>query len=780
MLQGPICNNDVPKIAELQHRLVQHTTALRDDAIAMTILFQIVFEQTVPLEMRTEAEALLKQDPHYQSYIAHKSLVTAQRGNDREDTRVRRQVKVMTILDDGEFTQVAVKYGWFDKGSRFWQYFLKLVKIHTDWSELLKLLRKQFFNTHCTTNDWVALAKKPVHEYITASDIQNLAQDGVSLELSDPFEQDFLRHHYSLEFDEFGFVDPVKCGQAILQVIGKDISEWRKQHVSQELPQFPDRVRILAASLNGSDTVTAGSTRDQLESTATSQSAIVEVQKTASSTTKATTNTTARTCKRKRGVEKRIPRMPKRTKHGDHAASNYEELQTGEQEDEDVETGDEERDPSSSANINDPRAERLPGHLEYMSRLEKENYNKSCREVAAAFKNTLQFIDTWIEKASNLRNGLSELDQHLTSFKNLKPLVSEGGYRLAAEWALQGSLTQEVFEQASEARASADIWSLTTTQACELMELGRHIQKPLIVRSNEHHFSLTNFLSQLEHKFTLEGTLSVQGGTADNSRDTVSDMKILEVLQRLEVQPRLEDPLSFTPLNCLDIAAFWPWTSVPAAMQHRRFSVVSAMQSRIVRKRTNTTSKPGKQSITKPNSVQSSVRTVDMESCTAFMLLASALAFSSWHEDLLNNTWLQCLCGRKAWFMRIGEGDTLPTVVILEPGDWLLMPAGLRVRHAVLTVEGPSVMVGGQHLDGHFLLPQLEQIRSLIEHPERTNESVPALQLLIIIDNIIEHLNERPNDTRIFKIASGTDNTPSLVEGLQEWRDKAKKAFGCE
>jgi len=57
-----------------------------------------------------------------------------------------------------------------------------------------------------------------------------------------------------------------------------------------------------------------------------------------------------------------------------------------------------------------------------------------------------------------------------------------------------------------------------------------------------------------------------------------------------------------------------------------------------------------------------------MEFCTAFMLLASVLAFCTWHEDLLNNTWVQCLTGKKAWFTDVKNDEGQPEVVILEPG----------------------------------------------------------------------------------------------------------------
>jgi len=39
------------------------------------------------------------------------------------------------------------------------------------------------------------------------------------------------------------------------------------------------------------------------------------------------------------------------------------------------------------------------------------------------------------------------------------------------------------------------------------------------------------------------------------------------------------------------------------------------------------------------------------------------------------------------------------------------MLAGLRVMHPVSTIEGPYVMVKGQNLNGHCLIPQKDRVR---------------------------------------------------------------------
>lgn len=818
-LKDAVLGRDACKIAELQRGLVHSTAVVRSqvgvEAQLKTASYQNVFDHMVPDGMLQVLQNQLAPDSQTELFRDHAELVNKQRSSQK--TRVYRQRKILAMFkesdetsgsEDNDFFEFAMAYGFFENGERFWAALWKLTQLHKRWSVVLPLLRTHFFYTHCDENDWEAVARGPVNRYFTPTDVEKVCKRTIDPGEADPSQSDDLRQHFSLEFDRFGIVDPVLCWEAVRDTITYDFECWRESYPGVTAPHFSDRIKITAQaypksqlgahtihSLGNTSTVEGRGVRDRADNAPLRRSARTAVATTDSATQSATSMTalsaplirraSATTQKRSRG-SKKSGSIRKKAKHTHSAMDDREEGQASDNEDEEHGDDDDDDDEDDDNEIQEeerrldtsPRASNTQSGLEHMSEGEREIYRVSCQAAAALFKKTAQFIGSWIEQVQNSQEryqAFEQLEGELASFEQVNALVSEDGHRLATEWTVSGNLTREAFDQALDPRTSADVWCLTNTQAYELTELGVRIEKPVVVRSNEHFCSLSDFLCLLEHKYTLNGELAVQDRTG---ADSVKNMKIGEVLQRLQLKPDPTDPLGFKPLNCLDIAAFRPYTGVPAAMQHRRFTVVEAMQ-RFQSQKGKSNVYPGKQTIARAQPGKNSIRAVDMESCAAFMLLASELAFSTWHEDLLNNTWVQCLTGKKAWFMHVNDDEGLPAVVILEPGDWLLTPAGLRVKHAVLTLEGPSLMVGGQHLDGHCLIPQLHEISELIDNPDRTNEPVPALQLPIMLDTIIDYISKHPEDHRLFSLDGSPENLPRLLDSLKKWRAKAKAKYGC-
>ncbi|KAG9511818.1 hypothetical protein KCV07_g9906, partial [Aureobasidium melanogenum] len=805
-LKDAVHERDVCKIAELQRGLVHSTAVVRSQAEAeaqlKTASYQNVFDHMVPDGMLLILQNQLAPDSQTELFRDHAELVTKQRSSQK--TRVYRQRKILAMFkesgetsgsEDNDFFEFAMAYGFFENGERFWAALYKLTQLHKRWSVVLPLLRAHFFHTHCDENDWEAVARGPVNRYFTPTDIEKVCKRTVDPGQADPSQSDILRQYFSLEFDRFGVVDPVRCWKAVHDTITSDLRWWREARPGVAAPHFSERLRITASeqiestkdtaqrgvgirleahadgSMNDNSVAQNHSALARTENVPARRSARTTVpsvnhatQTAASMSTLSAPNVhraTATPQKRSRG-SKKTGSIRKKAKQTRTAADDREEVQASDDDDDDVDD-DKLQEEERRLDVNS-RASNIQSGLEYMSEPEREDYRASCHVAAALFEKAAQFIEPWIEQVRNSQErhqAFEQLEGELASFEQVNALVSEDGHKLATEWTVSGHLTREAFDQALVARTSADVWCLTNAQAYELMELGVRIENPVVVRSNEHFCSLSDFLCMLEHRYTLNGELAVQDRTG---ADSVKNMKIGEVLQRLQLKPDPTDPLCFKPLNCLDITAFRPYTSVPAAMQHRRFTIVEAMQ-RFQSQNAKSIVYPGKQNITRAQPGKNSTRPADMESCAAFMLLASELAFSTWHEDLLNNTWLQCLTGKKAWFMRVNDDEGLPAVVILEPGDWLLMPAGLRVKHAVLTLEGPSLMTGGQHLDGHCLIPQLNEINELIDNPDRTNESVPALQLPIMLDTIIDYISKHPEDHRLFSLGGFPGNLPRLREG---------------
>ncbi|KAH0364273.1 hypothetical protein KCU65_g6921, partial [Aureobasidium melanogenum] len=683
--QDAIREESVVSIAELQRGLVSRTTtarkAVEQEAVARTALCQTVFDYLVPENLRQDLDHALERDRQRSDFIEHNKVVEFARKNSK--TRAYRQGVVLTTFKrseeipgpgEGDFLEFAMAYGFFEKKDRFWDVLWKLTQQHEKWSIVLPLLRKHFFYTHCDKNDWQALAGCSVNEYFTPADIKHCANYASQ---EDPYQNNDLRQHFSLEFDHFGFVDPTRCWKTVSDTITSDLLMWRETQPRGHLvPAFSERLRITASGQVNA-TIQNHSAQAPTEDVPSRRSARNTAQTTSSVAQVATSSRTlsapdilsvAVTPQKRIRGRQTTGSMRKKAKHSHAATNDLGEEQTSETEDEELEEDDhdglsEEGDRRGTRS----RASDVQIGLEYMSEPEREVYRASCDEAAALFEKAAVFIDAWIDQAHNALDVDEEnghLQRELASFEEVKALVSKDGSRLATECKAPSLLTREAFIEAQNSSTSADVWSLTNKQAYELMDLGVRLQKPVVVRPKEHSCSLKDFLCLLEQKYTLDGEITVQDRTGTSPTRNV---RLGEILQRLNSKPDPREPLNFEPLNCLDIATFHPYTGVPAAMQHRRFTIVEAMRSHLAHK-ANIEARAGKQSTIAAKPARSSIRAVDMESCAAFMLLASAMAYSTWHEDLLNNTWAQCLTGKKAWFMRL-KNKGPPAVVVLEPGD---------------------------------------------------------------------------------------------------------------
>ncbi|KAK6421566.1 hypothetical protein LTR95_016798, partial [Oleoguttula sp. CCFEE 5521] len=143
---------------------------------------------------------------------------------------------------------------------------------------------------------------------------------------------------------------------------------------------------------------------------------------------------------------------------------------------------------------------------------------------------------------------------------------------------------------------------------------------------------------------------------------------------------------------------------------------------------------------------------VDVASCRDFNVLGGSGAFSGAHVDALVGTWLRTLFGRKLWFVvscdtmtsadweKFAEiGDSWDPAgrgraILLEANDVLWMPPGVKVIHAVLTLD-PSLMQGGMLRDDLNLDAILEGLHWIGLHQHATNEAM-AWQLGEVLDEL--------------------------------------------
>jgi hypothetical protein len=131
----------------------------------------------------------------------------------------------------------------------------------------------------------------------------------------------------------------------------------------------------------------------------------------------------------------------------------------------------------------------------------------------------------------------------------------------------------------------------------------------------------------------------------------------------------------------------------------------------------------------------------DLNACIRFCLFSDRLAPSLSHLDILNGTWVTCLSGYKMWFVYDGPWDEqaqgefreqgelwMPVgrmkLVLLGPGDTLIMRPGYPIVHAVVTLDD-SVMVGGMLWPQHGLFKLAGSLDYITSNPGTTNEYIP-------------------------------------------------------
>lgn len=281
-------------------------------------------------------------------------------------------------------------------------------------------------------------------------------------------------------------------------------------------------------------------------------------------------------------------------------------------------------------------------------------------------------------------------------------------------------------------RDRADVLCLNDSEAMELINTQHMIEKPVIIRGNQCEYPdrASWFFTSLVNEHGLESTLDVQG----TGLETIAQPTTLQELQGLIFQPSSEaGSRDFRPINCLKVPLIESQEGDPPFMCHPRFMIGDEICRRMRKV------------------VRSSYKASLLEDSRRFNLLSTVLTVSEFHKDAFNCTWVKCLAGVKAWFFLKTDAQNYEEpdprdmrVILLFPGDVIFMPAGLPVPHAVVTVDGPCVMAGGQRLDAKCLLPQLKEILNMMQHSGTTNEDLPLPEFKSILKDIIRQIRERP------------------------------------
>jgi len=190
----------------------------------------------------------------------------------------------------------------------------------------------------------------------------------------------------------------------------------------------------------------------------------------------------------------------------------------------------------------------------------------------------------------------------------------------------------------------------------------------------------------------------------------------------------------------------------------------------------------------KRTSSANTLRDTSINGCLKFMIAGQRGVFSGPHLDILNGTWIRCLSGVKVWsllsdlskeeevqFERLGDEWAFPAgrarLIILQPGDTLFMPPGLKVIHAPFTLED-CVMAGGMVWDYRNILKTVKNILYIACHPQTTNETMPTQlpEFLSMLQNLVA---EQPLEFQ------SSENGPDFERELSEVILQLKAACSC-
>jgi hypothetical protein len=171
----------------------------------------------------------------------------------------------------------------------------------------------------------------------------------------------------------------------------------------------------------------------------------------------------------------------------------------------------------------------------------------------------------------------------------------------------------------------------------------------------------------------------------------------------------------------------------------------------------------------------------DMGASESFDIFGLSGAFSGGHVDFLGGTWLRNLFGVKVWmivperlmteedwsaFGKDGaswDPQGKSRAIILQQGDVFFMPPGLRVIHAVHTLD-TCLMNGGMLWDDRVVAPLLRVLRWIALHQESTNEAIPFQ-----LGDILFELERRSKQSPHFM-----DQRSEIFEAIKQLRE-----LGC-
>jgi hypothetical protein len=324
-------------------------------------------------------------------------------------------------------------------------------------------------------------------------------------------------------------------------------------------------------------------------------------------------------------------------------------------------------------------------------------------------------------------------------------------------------------DSACQLALDADVWYMDWETFRRRAESGEALRKPIVIKQifqDSGMYDPHGYMALLRERYPSQNLDMQNSETGECVSKPIADSSALRV--ECEGTDIGELTVSGNAINLRKIAN----ADAPLLTRVKRFRLLETLVDRV------SNLAPGKRTCREAN---------DISDCLGFDLLGFTGAFSRPHVDALMGTWVRCLSGSKAWIFAPGMSDEdwkdfaqhgdkwspgdKGRVIILEKDDVLLMPPGLRVLHAVFTLED-SLMEGGMLWDEYNIPDLLDELLWVGQNQLCTNEAI-AYQLPRIIDSLENWMQE--NDARLSAIRNNPDYITSAKQGIKNLR-----SLGCE
>ena len=374
--------------------------------------------------------------------------------------------------------------------------------------------------------------------------------------------------------------------------------------------------------------------------------------------------------------------------------------------------------------------------------------------------------------SAKLKEALDAARQSSTIAKVRRYRESQAQWLGSTQWASIYTTDEDISAAESTLAATADVWYIGWEAFKKRAESGEIFRKPIVIKQDfkdSGSYELAAYAALLNERFPTQDLDLQDCNTGECRKIATRDFCTAICVPEKERCKDVRDLAKTGNLiNLRKIAN----SDAPLLTRLKRFRLLETLVDRA------SNEGPGKRHAREAN---------DVADCLAFNLLGFEGAFSRPHVDALVGTWARCLFGAKAWIFVTDMGDEdwedfaeqgplwAPAgkgrMIILEKDDVLLMPPGLRVLHAVYTLD-TSLMEGGMLWDEENIPTLLKELLWVTQNQLCTNEAV-AYQLPRIVDALKSWVQE--NGVKLCAGHLSAGDISLLQQGIENL-----EALGCD